>query len=132
MGGRAEDNLRCCEVLDLQSSGPLVWRHVAKMRNTRISFAAGRLAAASKSLFTISQIGSMANALMKAHNEKLASMLLEEVPGDRVDLTEHAREKSERKSKAKSKDPKSELAELKKQQARLQGGGDGNDADAEN
>jgi len=43
MGGRAEDNLRCCEVLDLQSSGPLVWRHVAKMRNTRISFAAGRL-----------------------------------------------------------------------------------------
>ena len=89
-------------------------------------------AAASKSLFTISQIGSMANALMKAHNEKLASMLLEEVPGDRVDLAEHAREKSERKSKAKSKDPKSELAELKKQQARLQGGGDGNDADAEN
>ena len=38
----------------------------------------------SKSLFAVSQIGSKANAIMKAHNEKLASMLLEENPESRL------------------------------------------------
>eukprot|EP01052_Picozoa_sp_SAG31_P022807 SAG31_NODE_1835_length_7130_cov_6.218746_4_plen_78_part_00 len=38
----------------------------------------------SKSLFAVSQIGSKANAIMKAHNEKLASLLLEENPDSRL------------------------------------------------
>ena len=37
-----------------------------------------------KSLFAVSQIGSKANAIMKAHNEKLASLLLEENPEARL------------------------------------------------